>query len=731
MRKNSAPKIPTSLLQKLKDNKVILFVGAGLSINSGAFSWPTLLAKLIEKCDQEGIDISRDKKELNTLLKGGTPDLLIAAKYLRSVLKEKMDEALKETLTKLRPNEAHSICAKIGFPGIITTNYDSLIEDKIREYTGVPCSVILPARLYDLARIEDNELWVLKLHGSVEDPGTIVLTFDDYEELYKEKSTHETFYRLMQRYTLLFVGFGMEDPDTVQQLVRMNRIFGSSRQRHYALVETSNFGKIKEDFFLDAYGIQLIKYRKTSNKHPEVLDFLRNLQEYVEKTRLAKMCKGLIVIKSLRSLGFSCEEPMLLVTNANPQWVVKAPSPKGGEIEERAYLLPSISLDFATVNGQKIADLLSTKKAISQLFSIEEHQFDIKVDPVPFLSTKFNPSTGRVTEYELHFIEIALHQSCTAFYETNVRLGSSKFEWLRLQWLRGHNATKELNKDVLIELSQRYGANLEKLPLSIEKQVYHYCDFYDDRAVNSYKDLPWVKDEQIFKALFSEEDLQNAKGVLDLGCGPGVLGSYLAKKSNLKYIGLDVSSKMVSLATALLENAPHASVYKKDIMLDSFSDHCNGWIFVMKNVLHLLPSVEQFLVSLSNRFGIPQKLVIVETVSPDPIALSWVKNLFENMCLEYKYNWYIKGQLPFLLQTWGFKVVDTRYVAQFIDVPKWVNSFSIDDDRRLKVNDLFTNMPPVIKSSMEYNITPEGSDNMLRLQEVITVQVTSNSHQGV
>ncbi len=60
--------------------------------------------------------------------------------------------------------------------------------------------------------MDDNERWLLKLHGSVDKPESIVLTRDDYLGFNSDRAALSSLVKatLMTRH-LLFVGFGMGD----------------------------------------------------------------------------------------------------------------------------------------------------------------------------------------------------------------------------------------------------------------------------------------------------------------------------------------------------------------------------------------------------------------------------------------------------------------------------------------------------------------------------------------
>jgi len=79
---------------------------------------------------------------------------------------------------------------------------------------------------------------VYKIHGSIDPPGPIVLTRDDYE---RYPTTHPRFWHLLQAQFLtksfLFLGFGFTDPnlDIVFKLVRLSA--ADVKREHFTIMK--------------------------------------------------------------------------------------------------------------------------------------------------------------------------------------------------------------------------------------------------------------------------------------------------------------------------------------------------------------------------------------------------------------------------------------------------------------------------------------------------------------
>lgn len=117
-----------------------------------------------------------------------------------------------------RPEDAHHLTpsheALVRLPvrELFTTNYDRLIELAFgRSQTELSVSITSAHFLAERARRPARHL--IKLHGSIEEPDSVVLTRDDYARSRLHRG--EMFRHLGQQArfeTFLFIGFSLTDP---------------------------------------------------------------------------------------------------------------------------------------------------------------------------------------------------------------------------------------------------------------------------------------------------------------------------------------------------------------------------------------------------------------------------------------------------------------------------------------------------------------------------------------
>jgi SIR2-like domain len=118
---------------------------------------------------------------------------------------------------------------------VATTNYDLLYEAadpppgrKVytwRESTDA------------LGYIQAKRKVLFKVHGSAESESTVVMTRREYDEAAKEGPYQRIMSHLLQSYTFLLVGYGMNDPFDLDLLFKLNsKAFGEAGRPHYVLM---------------------------------------------------------------------------------------------------------------------------------------------------------------------------------------------------------------------------------------------------------------------------------------------------------------------------------------------------------------------------------------------------------------------------------------------------------------------------------------------------------------
>lgn len=224
-----------------KQGKLVMFVGAGVSANSGVPMWSELIQGL--------------KKELPDSLKNETDDLKIAQLYKDSRGYKEYIEKIKELLLhgKIAPNPIHDAILELAPCHIITTNYDDLIEQNIEQkfmqYHIIRKDEDLPYTQY--------QNMLIKMHGDF-NVGNIVLTENDYYNYNNNFPLINAFVKsLFASKLILFIGFSFNDMNLKILLNSVSNILKENMQRIY-LLTNKDIDSIQRNYY-EKKGINIVE----------------------------------------------------------------------------------------------------------------------------------------------------------------------------------------------------------------------------------------------------------------------------------------------------------------------------------------------------------------------------------------------------------------------------------------------------------------------------------------
>lgn len=266
--------LPDDLVQAVRARKCILFVGAGLSTAAGYPNWSELLETLVAAA----------KRVPNTRTEGlekyvEARDYLTLAEFARSRLGvHQYAQILKQTLNRpVKPSAAHELIAKTDYRGLITTNYDRVIETAITLVRGWAPNSFTPEAISALAvALYNPEFFIFKVHGDIGSAESIVLTSQDYDRLILRSPHVRSFLQaVFLNYTVFFVGYSLRDQDFQLVLRELALVFEGYTATHYAFIPDA--GAFETDHLLSRLNIRAIPYDSVSG-HGAVVDALASLQ---------------------------------------------------------------------------------------------------------------------------------------------------------------------------------------------------------------------------------------------------------------------------------------------------------------------------------------------------------------------------------------------------------------------------------------------------------------------
>jgi NAD-dependent SIR2 family protein deacetylase len=374
------------LLENVAETKKLVFVvGAGISVSAGYPLWSMATKRALDRAQAKGLGSAAAGYAHEKYDKQQYYDVF---EILQSELPEPTFYGIAEEVFSggVHPAETHRLLATINCRGIITTNFDSCLEVACAQGgRGIP--------LHDFPQaMASDKFYVLKPHGSLETPRTMVLSKSDWKKVGNNRDFRELLAQCASSYQVVFMGYSMRDPDfnRIWDEILHERLFRSPaiyccakgalrheqreefRKRNVKVIEFPDDGTFT---FISA-ALQALathttavgELRQPSSNQPE---------------RVAKELEHYVLI----SLQFSetQQNRLILVTKA---LVLEALAISGAGVVE----LESVLLHVAKTLGQDSPVLReATKIAVQQLaevdfVKIEDHTLTVNSDRIAALS---------------------------------------------------------------------------------------------------------------------------------------------------------------------------------------------------------------------------------------------------------------------------------------------------------------------------------------------------------
>lgn len=208
--------MPDEIIQAAIKNELVLFCGAGISTENRNVL-PSLFYEDIQEelsCEAEQLSFC-DLMEKYCSLPNGRRKLIKKIRqrfdYIHSF------PEIERQATKFHVELSEIFLIKT----IVTTNWDTYFE----EY----CRAIPITSSKDVVLMDDDSRYVLKLHGSINNIGSVVATREDYEKCYEKLQNGIIGAKLkdiLVSKTVVFIGFSFGDDDFIQVLDYLRKELG-------------------------------------------------------------------------------------------------------------------------------------------------------------------------------------------------------------------------------------------------------------------------------------------------------------------------------------------------------------------------------------------------------------------------------------------------------------------------------------------------------------------------
>ncbi|HKO60382.1 MAG TPA: SIR2 family protein, partial [Pyrinomonadaceae bacterium] len=223
--------------------------------------------------------VERDTKiarELTSLLDAGKFAEL--AGYCRDLMGRREFHAELRRALKVPGDipETHHAIVDTPYACIVTTNYDTLLEDAYACWSrrGVPKAPTGAELAQQGTLLFDEVFFILKAHGDLDDDASVVLTSEDYRRIIHSSPAFQAMLGgILQRYAVLFVGYSLSDVNFRLLLDNQLTIFNEYVPPRYAIMEAVS--EAEKEILWRTAKLRVINYPK--DEHKVVHHFLRML----------------------------------------------------------------------------------------------------------------------------------------------------------------------------------------------------------------------------------------------------------------------------------------------------------------------------------------------------------------------------------------------------------------------------------------------------------------------
>lgn len=255
----------------LKNNKISLFLGAGVSADAGVVTWDNLLQQL---CIKRGL--SKIDSDIESVVKGRY--IIDEYKKNNKTIPDAFYNDMKSILyAKTRSSKLIKSIATLitssNIESIISYNYDDLLEQEINNNFNKHCDSV-----YDKSSPNDsNNLLVYHVHGYIPEKGkwsSIVLGEREYHKIYQESYNWSNVEQLhaLCRSTCFFIGLSMSDPN-LRRLIDISLDGSDITPVHYAFLRRIEYNVPFMEKVMRSFGVNCIWYDNHKDL-PGLLDSL-------------------------------------------------------------------------------------------------------------------------------------------------------------------------------------------------------------------------------------------------------------------------------------------------------------------------------------------------------------------------------------------------------------------------------------------------------------------------
>lgn len=267
-------------------DNIVLCVGAGVSITSGLPSYRDLVEEILSVLQPKDKVL---KQELNKLDFQNLP--LIMDFIIQEYGNKRVDDIIRKIYrdSEIKPSELLNSIARFPAKAYITTNIDSLLENRLNYFNKE-----YEVYTNDIDLFHKETTPVIKLNGSIDGQSYYVNYFKNYRfNIATTPHLHAQLVSLIQSSVLIFVGFSLHSLEAFYELYSVNA------KLDWFFVNVNNRNSLEERIWINR-GINIINFELHS-EIPEFLNSLTNLIKSKPKEISRKKNRKIFISSSIEN----------------------------------------------------------------------------------------------------------------------------------------------------------------------------------------------------------------------------------------------------------------------------------------------------------------------------------------------------------------------------------------------------------------------------------------------
>lgn len=271
---NPLPDLPAEIENAALSGELVVFVGAGISRLIKCPSWQDFANQVLEQLAPNGIDYY-DLSQIGSI---ADPKKRLSLALI--VAEKKKLEIDYTAIFQVKPekNNVYSYLNTFN-SSFVTTNYEKYLCPESRK-TDPEGNWRFYKREHLLGVNLDRNGNVVHLHGCIDDPKTMIITTKDYLDHYLTTQVQDFLRSLFERKTVLFLGYGLEETEVLEYVLRRGGASGNERSRLRRFILQGFFQAevglcdLLSEYYRDSFSTDLIGFPKDYKSHGQQTEIL-------------------------------------------------------------------------------------------------------------------------------------------------------------------------------------------------------------------------------------------------------------------------------------------------------------------------------------------------------------------------------------------------------------------------------------------------------------------------